>query len=384
MIVETLPKLEAYENINHALLYKTYTDKWINQEITEERALLDSDSKRFFAQEVAWEMFKRGQLTVHSSRMSELVEQYLKSKLKKPEDILFLEHDARTASFISRRDELGNYEFMHRSFLEFFVAQKLAEAICQGNRPPFEEQAIYYEIIRFLNQLLDHGRDIPTMLNWWDDPQSNETLRANCIRLSGQWQYEKVLDKLISVVGSRDQLESLRRDAIRSCIRILHGEEADWTERQVKVSLHAYAIRTARDTFSVACLPIIVKLLHPRSATDERSRMLQQYHAKVAKLFLHCLRDDETEEIRINASYALIHFAQANSVTELIEAAESDPSKYVRFNCCTVLITMNLLETIGVVENLVASLPDSQLVLLAKLNLAAIRGETHSTGLPSH
>lgn len=372
MIIETLPELEGLDSINHAMLYKTYTDKWIEKDITEARTLLDVDSKRFFAQEVAWEMFKTHELTVHFDRIRELVGRYLQSKLKRPEDILFLESDVRTASFISKRDEIGNYEFMHRSFMEFFVAQKLAQAIAVGNGQPLEEHAVYYEIIRFLNQLIIPDRDVPRLVNWGDNPSSNETLRANCIRISGQWVEPEVLNKLMALVKRSRERSSLRRDAIRSIIRILHGDEADWTDRHVKRTLHAFAIRTSRDELTVSCLPIEVKLLHRQSIQDERLRLYDQCIHGVANLLVDCLSAYEPDEVRINASYALIHFMQEDMVSRLPAVARGDQNIYVRFNCCTALIAIRHPQGTAILEDLISRSSDEILIKLGKANVTPV------------
>ncbi|HZC99295.1 MAG TPA: hypothetical protein VFA46_03620 [Actinomycetes bacterium] len=170
---------------------------------------------------------------------------------------------------------MGNYEFMHRSFMEFFVAQKLAAAISRRDKTPLSEQLIYYEILRFLDQTLRPAEDRPTLSAWRDDHRSGETLRANCIRLSGQWVVEGTLRELMAIAQDRSELSSLRRDAIRSVTRILRGDEGDWGEHDVRVRLWAYAIRTTRDTLNVTRLPyqgVAQSRPSARSAAD-RPRM---------------------------------------------------------------------------------------------------------------
>lgn len=371
MIITILPELEGLESIDHAMLYKTYTNRWIEKAITEGRTLLDADSKRFFTQEVAWEMFKRRELTLHFDRIRKLVERYLEPKLERPEDILFLEQDVRTASFISKRDESGNYEFMHRSFMEFFVAQKLAQTIREGNSTPLGEQEVYYEIIRFINQMIDPDRDIPTMIAWWENPSNKEALRANCIRMSGNWVRPEVLSKLIALVGKAEELSSLRRDAIRSIIRILHGEEVDWTERHVRQTLHAFAIRTNRDKLIVERLPIQVKLLHKHLVPKERLFLHDRYIKQAAELLFDCLSTDKQEEIRLNASYALIHFVRKGMIPRLVEIAKTDDSLYVRFNCCTGLLAAKSPHVRDIFKDLLSRSNDPEFVKLGRANLEA-------------
>lgn len=198
MIIATFADIRKLKTVNHAKLYETYTNKWIQKEIDEERTLLDAESKRISSQKIAWEMFRTGQLTVNSNRIKQLVESYLLPKLRNPEDIVYLDHDLRTSSFISSRDIFGNYQFIHRSFMEFFVAQQLAAALKNGTLKPFDQQMVYYEVVRFLNQLVGPTEQ-SQLLRWLDDPSTPPKVRENCVRIAGQWNQPEVLDRLISL-----------------------------------------------------------------------------------------------------------------------------------------------------------------------------------------
>lgn len=377
MIAAALPELENMKSVNHAMLYQTYTDKlWIEKAIAEDRTLVDAESKRFFAQEVAWEMFRTGILTIHVDRISGLVQRFLEPTLNKKQDLRFLEADVRNASFISKRDECGNYEFVHRSFMEFFAAQKLAQAVRDGNSQPFGEREIYYEIIRFFNQMIEADCDVvPRMIEWWDNPGSSEIVRANCIRISCQWVEAEVLTRLIALARRSDEPSSLRRDAIRSIVRMLHGEEADWASRHVRLTLQAFAIRTSRDKLIVGRLPLDVKLLHRNRMVHKRLRLHDKYVHAVAECLFDCLSVNEPEEIRLNASYALIHFMQDDVVSRVDKLARSDQNSHVRFNCCTALGAVDSPDARVILEDLIDSSSDKELVRLGQANLAAIRKE---------
>ena len=376
MIITTLPDLKGLQSVDHSVLYKTYTDKWIEKAVKEERTLLDAESKRFFAQESAWEMFKKGTLTVNSSRIRELIERYLNT-LKKSVNMVFLEHDIRTASFISKRDEQGNYEFMHRSFMEFFVAQKLAEAIKKEQTQPLEEQEIYYEIIRFLNQMLDPINDKETLAKWRDDKSKNQTLRTNCIRISGQWTDKDTIVKLVKIIENVNEGIGHRRDAIRSAIRAFHGEEVDWNDTFVKQKLHAFAIRTSRDKFKVECLPIELKILHEECLSDERLKLRSNFIDTFIDVLLKCLlsRSSEPEEIRVNASYAVIHFAQNKMAQALYEIVQNDKSAYVRFNCWTALMILDTPFSKIATQQILKCTENSELIRLVGDNLLAAHPE---------
>ena len=97
MIITSLPDIEKFRTINHAMLYKIYTDKWIEKDRTEERTLINADSKRYFTREVSWEMFKTSALSVNIKRIRELVESHLVPRIKSSKNISYLE-----SGFLSR------------------------------------------------------------------------------------------------------------------------------------------------------------------------------------------------------------------------------------------------------------------------------------------
>ena len=187
MIIRVHEDLQKRRRIDHASLYEICTNQWIEKDISEKRTLLNKESKRYFAQEVAWEMFGKGEMAIPFTRIKDLVWTYLKGESTALSRIEFLEHDIQTAGFIGKRDESGYYEFAHKSFLEFFAAQKLARAVASRTVHPFQKREIYYEIIRFFCQMIDPERDIPTLISWMGNRQLNEKVRANSIRISRQW-----------------------------------------------------------------------------------------------------------------------------------------------------------------------------------------------------
>jgi hypothetical protein len=52
---------------------------------------------------------------------------------------------------------------------------------------------------------------------------------------------------------------------------------------------------------------IRVRVVDPGAAAGERAELVETFSPKVAAMLLGCLSVDEPEEVRTNASYALIH-----------------------------------------------------------------------------
>ncbi len=133
MIVQSLPDLERATTINLATLYEAYTDGWIERSIRGDRTVLTNLKKaRFFTEELAWEMFERGEPTLHYSKFPERVKRFF--GLEQAEEIDYFAHDVRAQTYLGR-DEAGNYSFAHKSFGEFFVAKRLYKQLREGTTP---------------------------------------------------------------------------------------------------------------------------------------------------------------------------------------------------------------------------------------------------------
>jgi len=159
MIVRSLPQLERSHVINAARLYEVYTDLWLARDEEIGRTLINPDDKRLFMQALALEMLRRDELSIHYSQLPEQVRVHF--RLEKAAEIDYFEHDVRTCSFL-KRDDRGNYGFVHKSFQEFFVAQWLAPRLLDGSAP---ENQINEEIRRFVRELL-----VDAMKDWSPPP----------------------------------------------------------------------------------------------------------------------------------------------------------------------------------------------------------------------
>jgi predicted NACHT family NTPase len=129
MIAETLPGIAASQDLNLATLYERYTGNLLEQRVE----TMPAADRRFFVQELAWEMQHSQRLSIPFSEFPERVQAHFGVK-DDPGRAAFLDRDIRTQSYLVR-DPAGNYRFAHKSMMEFFVARKLAPILAEGKAP---------------------------------------------------------------------------------------------------------------------------------------------------------------------------------------------------------------------------------------------------------
>jgi len=151
MIIRTLPTLiETGQDINSSKLYEVYTNIWIQRE--DWRSVMDPDEKAVFMAELALHMFLNNIQSVHFSELYQIVLNHFKRTIISKDDADIFSTDARTCSFLNR-DESGNYKFIHKSFMEFFVAKQFYDEICNNNIIFFKEKPLPPEIVDFMSKM---------------------------------------------------------------------------------------------------------------------------------------------------------------------------------------------------------------------------------------
>jgi formylglycine-generating enzyme required for sulfatase activity len=152
MIVRTLSELQEGQTINAARLYQLYTDLWLEREMTRGRKLITSDERRLFAEELAMEMLRTGEMALHYSQIPSRVRDHF--HLEQADEIDYFAADVRTCNFLNR-DEAGNYAFVHKSFMEFFAACRLHGLMLQNRATADGPVPINEEVRLFLHDLFD-------------------------------------------------------------------------------------------------------------------------------------------------------------------------------------------------------------------------------------
>jgi formylglycine-generating enzyme required for sulfatase activity len=159
MVVKSLPQLrERKGEVTAAGLYDVYTGFWIHRD--DWRAIMTPAGKAAFTEELAWRLWTADRERLHYSELTDLAQELLRGEHFKPgavsattlsqADIEYAAHEVRTAAFLTR-DAAGNYGFAHRSFMEFFLARRLARGLLDGSTP---EMTINEAIRGFITQLI--------------------------------------------------------------------------------------------------------------------------------------------------------------------------------------------------------------------------------------
>ena len=127
MIVKTLPGIQNAREINQATLYETYVDALLERRWSADTDHILPPNRLFFMQELAWEMYTGQRLTIPFSEFPERVIKHF-GLTDAPGRAAFFERDIRTQSYLVRDDD-GNYRFAHKSFMEYFVARRMTDAV---------------------------------------------------------------------------------------------------------------------------------------------------------------------------------------------------------------------------------------------------------------
>lgn len=168
LIVKSLPSLAAGQSINAASLYQVYTNIWIDREEQKGR-LLDRQIKLQLMLELAWRLWHEEKEEIHSSELIVVVQQLAEDKVialgeSLAEDIA---REMQTATFL-KRDEQGNFSFIHRSFMEFFLARSIQEELRQTNSLNPQSRVLNTrrfdrKVIFFLTLLNESGRHLEVL-----------------------------------------------------------------------------------------------------------------------------------------------------------------------------------------------------------------------------
>jgi hypothetical protein len=162
MIVHSLSDLKG-NNIRAGQLYQAYTERWIEEEDRKSITIIDPEQKRAFMSEVAWQLHVSRRQRLHYKELEEKVKQTF--NLAGVHDTDCHAGDVRTRSFLIR-DEGGYYYFSHKSFMEYFVAQRLARKILDNKSQGYGNEYINPEIDSFLSDLLNGTRGFEILVGW--------------------------------------------------------------------------------------------------------------------------------------------------------------------------------------------------------------------------
>ena len=130
LIIEQTKKLVGTKQeiqINAADLYENYTDQWLRREDSKGKTLIKASEKKLFCENLALKMFINDDNSISYKNLPEAITNYFEN-LTNITDIDYFSHDIKSCSFLCA-DGDGKFSFIHKSFMEFFVANIIVEKL---------------------------------------------------------------------------------------------------------------------------------------------------------------------------------------------------------------------------------------------------------------
>jgi WD40 repeat protein/uncharacterized protein YjbI with pentapeptide repeats len=161
MIIKSLPKMEKGQQISAAGLYNVYTNLWVQREERSRRIVIGRDIKLGLMLQLAWQLWTEQKQAIHYKALLPFLRQLSEAHIlefgdEEAEDIA---REMQGASFL-KRDEGGSFSFVHRSFMEYFLARKLFQSLCakpseEINTQVLRTRRLDRKLVYFLSQLDD-------------------------------------------------------------------------------------------------------------------------------------------------------------------------------------------------------------------------------------
>jgi uncharacterized protein YjbI with pentapeptide repeats len=149
MITEVLPELaKKGQDITSARLYSQYTDLWLRRD--DWRTSLGHKDRLKFTVAFARAMYEENATSFTWTEVEKAVA--ARFPTSSPKEREYFQYDIRTCTFIRRDPSTNEYEFVHESFLEFFVATSLYEDLIHNRHEALTERVHTPEVLQFLGE----------------------------------------------------------------------------------------------------------------------------------------------------------------------------------------------------------------------------------------
>ena len=182
--------------INAASLYKRYTEIWLDRENSKGKTLIRKEDKLHFCIHIAYKLFNNNLLYLHYSEFPKEIKEYFKD-LSKMDEIDYFSHDIQSCSFMNS-DGMGNFKFIHKSFMEYFVACYVADGLRKIVREKVDigevlsVRGISSEIAMFINDILEENnnlhKQVVTVLEE-NINYRNEAVKQNIVTILSKMKY---------------------------------------------------------------------------------------------------------------------------------------------------------------------------------------------------
>ena len=163
IIIESLPELATQGRaVTAGALYLAYTNKWLEDpRIRPSERQSSSEQLRHVLETLAVELWRRDGQRIHHADLFALIMK--RADLRGGLQVENLDVELRTAAFLSRTAD-GYYGFSHRSFLEFFYARAILQAL-NGNGDGLvsvlDNARLSWEAAGFVHDLVGEAQPAP-------------------------------------------------------------------------------------------------------------------------------------------------------------------------------------------------------------------------------
>jgi WD40 repeat protein len=224
IIVKTLPLLlERKGKITLADLYESYCESWFSH--TDFRLTLTRERKVALVEYLARLIWDSPENRVHYHALYESAARFFEDRQLSVYDKERVDYEVRTALFL-HRDAEGYYSFIHRSFLEFFIARSLRDGLREEDVNCLALRRLTREVAFFLEFWPEAAR-IQEMAGWVLEAEYQPQVSENALLLL----YFHAQTSLGPLVGpqSGEEPDLLEIRRVFSVLRFgtLHLEGAD-------------------------------------------------------------------------------------------------------------------------------------------------------------
>ncbi|MCP4304318.1 MAG: NACHT domain-containing protein [bacterium] len=163
MVARSLPDLmSSQSDISMASVYRAYARDVLHRDVRLGNTSFETDSRFALLDEIALTMNRDGTLSLSQDIIARVVAKSLEVNLN---NAYFYMRDFVHHSLLVRNATQNSYEFMHKSFYEFFLGTSFAEVMRSGNLAGlldagFGDRRLNLEVLRFLDDQLGPGVDV--------------------------------------------------------------------------------------------------------------------------------------------------------------------------------------------------------------------------------
>jgi len=161
LIVKTLPSLlqrGERTDLSVADLYEAYCGRWLD----DPRLQLTREHRSALVEDLACFLWNSDEQKVHYTTLAERSLAFYGDRAMTVIEKEQVDYEVRTALFL-HRDPTGHYSFIHRSFLELFVARTIRQGVRNGDRRCFDLRPLTREVAFFLEQWQEEAGRIPDL-----------------------------------------------------------------------------------------------------------------------------------------------------------------------------------------------------------------------------